>query len=957
MYEREKANLTAEAAPANNDNMFRTPSPKNRMRKKPRNSSVFKTTPSPKTRSRKKPRGSDIFRSPSPARQLRKKPQGSDIFRSPSPARQLRKKPRSASDIFRDNELRFSPTRSSGSRKSPPRVQSSEDDDDDGGFSESSSNILDIDGDSDAFETPPPPRSRKKATTSSSSSLSLSTSRRRVSLSSTKDEEHLRRIRLSHEKNTIEEASKRMEQKLHEIESYGESEIEALVRTRYRHICETSFQNKVQEEETLLRAKLEIQKEEAQEELSIATRRAREMRDEFESAERRAQVLRSELNESELENAVVSLHVGSAQIETEQERERNEEYMARARRAIEQQVQGCAAELVESDAKLERVRGERDEIEHEMCSLKSLSKQKLERVYEEFETAAALQTTQLEHTQKERDKVRCEMIELESVSKKALETMSQEHEKKLEQAKLLEIKEQQKTKATTSQMSIHMMELESRLESQCREVELVALQETSSLRDEILDLRNRNEALSLVSNSNVQSIESEILRKDSERQRKIQREETLFLEIQKHYDEERRVMSEKVQRAQDEASSMSRENVNLSQEVSNALARLGRVDAKRNSLLGEISELKEGNMKLCSEYDTAAQDLGNVRQECMDLQMSLQEEHIRKSDLSVLEEDARRRVNGITNCMNDRVEHIESEMETLRIENARLKRRNAELEAGYVDLETLRSENVRLKRRNAELVKSEYVVIETKQCEKNNNNNSDDDELLILSRNCIQEQRLHLVDRMKILERERERVKQISLHDTTNNIVLVNLSRVLDDQHDRFREAYRAVCDAEICFETCDERDDVKHEISKTRSDLQRTRNDYLSFIRHVRSLMDNVPSNLDDDDDDDEREFVDEKKKRRRSFKRSGRNVTPSLMISAGTAAGQQESKLEPHTPTQRSIQRSIEDWARDRRDAQRIVRRHITWLRRQIGVLHISSSGGDRRSSVAKMRDGIGK
>ena len=77
-----------------------------------------------------------------------------------------------------------------------------------------------------------------------------------------------------------------MERRLLEIQNYGEAEIESLVRTRYEQICEVrdekarseliTMKTNMQCEETSLRQELEIQKQHAQEELSIATRRVRD---------------------------------------------------------------------------------------------------------------------------------------------------------------------------------------------------------------------------------------------------------------------------------------------------------------------------------------------------------------------------------------------------------------------------------------------------------------------------------------------------------------------------------------------------------------------------------------------------------------------------------------------------------------------------------------------------------
>ena len=76
------------------------------------------------------------------------------------------------------------------------------------------------------------------------------------------------------------------------------------------------------------------------------------------------------------------------------------------------------------------------------------------------------------------------------------------------------------------------------------------------------------------------------------------------------------------------------------------------------------------------------------------------------------------------------------------------------------------------------------------------------------------------------------------------------------------------------------------------------------------------------------------EKPKRIGFDRRNGGSRSTSPMISA---FGEEEEKSSSRSSTERSIRRSIENWARDRRDAQRIVRRHIIWLRRQIGVLGV--------------------
>eukprot|EP00938_MAST-03A_sp_MAST-3A-sp1_P003542 g3542.t1 len=413
---------------------------------------------------------------------------------------------------------------------------------------------------------------------------------RRSSFRVTKDDEELQRIRsASHEAAVaesaarVEEVAKDMERRLLEIQNYGEAEIESLVRTRYEQICEVrdekarseliTMKTNMQCEETSLRQELEIQKQHAQEELSIATRRVREIRDEFESAEKRALKLRSELSEYELQNAMTSLHAGSAENETKHERERAKEYIAEARRAIEQQVQGCAAELVESDAQLERAREEmltmeRDlKIESERCENKL--KERLERALTE------------------RDEARREM-------KRAADIMSQEHEEVLEGVRRREIERRKEFQESSTLNQQHMesqiMSVQ-RLENQYREIEMIAFQETSSLQDRISELRDRNEALALISSSNehnaVRSIEAEMLRKDSEHRNTMRNEETVLLEIQcRHREEQKakdRVMTllrEEILNARAEVSTVSTENSCLDENVSNALTRLGQVDAR-----------------------------------------------------------------------------------------------------------------------------------------------------------------------------------------------------------------------------------------------------------------------------------------------------------------------------------------------------------------------------------------
>ena len=553
----------------------------------------------------------------------------------------------------------------------------------------------------------------------------------------------------------------------------------------------------------------------------------------------------------------------------------------------------------------------------------------------------------LERALAERDKARCEI-------KRVAKIMSQEHEEELEELRQREIERLEEFKESTQIQQVQREESQiisvQRLETQCREIEFVALQETSSLRDEISELRYRNEALTSISSSNEQNaarpIESKMLRKDSQDKSTTCMEESFLLETQCHHRKEQEANERVVTILREEIHNARSEVSCLKEDVTNALSRLRRADSRRNALMDEVSELKDrteiDTAKLRLEYDSAIEDLKTSQTECQDLRTNLQDSTRSESDVKILlEQDARRRVSGVTSCMMDRVQRFESDSTRLREENDTLKKRNAELEAEALHFRTV-SRHLE-QQQNTDQKKLKNHV--DRHSRRNHADEIDDDELVLLSRECIREQKVHLLDRIKLLESERTRVKQI-LQDMlqVRSFVLVDLVRVLDDQHDRLRKAYHAVCDAEI------HNDDFVREISETRSGLKRTRKDFQRFMGgHVRSLMNDVPhikehntkvsgtttTTMTLEGDEDEEKYV--HNKRTISANRTGRHKRASSRHHIPKEEGQEEveSKFKPYTSTEQYINRSIENWARDRRDAQRMVRRHITWLRTQIGVL----------------------